>query len=430
MVNSKFGVNISGYINKQFGLGAGVRANINSIKTTSIPFAINDFNIQISEHIKEDLKSAIEVSEKNPYNINLVQINIDRLHSVVQDVDNSYFKNKYNIAFWAWELENFPEESKIFFTLFNEIWVPSNFCTEAISKVSPVPVIKIMHAIDIEKPRFNRVDFGLPEEKFIFLTMFDYYSSMTRKNPIGSIDAYEKTFGINNKDVLLVIKSSLSKEFPKEKKELTDRIGDNRSIIIIEEILEENKLFSLINCCDCFVSLHRSEGFGLTMAEAMFLGKPVIGTAYSANIEFMTINNSFLVKYEMIDTGDNYLFVGGKSVWADPDISHAAELMKFVVENPEEANKIAKKGQYFVKQNLNPKKIGEKIEARLNFINQEFCNNINVENSKAEEYLRFENQLLQQKIDKMKTLFGVQIKLKFKNLQNKIRGRNRKYFWE
>ncbi|WP_417428481.1 glycosyltransferase family 4 protein [Halpernia sp.] len=426
----QFGINISGYINKQFGLGEGVRSNIRAVKTTSIPFVINDFNIEISKHIADAAQNKLEVSPDNPYNINLVQINIDKLPSVLSQTDKSYFENKYNIAFWAWELESFPEESKVFFSLFNEIWVPSNFCTEAISKVSPIPVIKIMHAIEIEKTNFNRSDFNLPEDKFIFLSMFDYYSSIVRKNPLGVIDAYEKSFGKNNSEVLLVIKSSLSKEFPKEKKLLMDRIGDNKSIILIEEILEQNKLYSLMNSCDCFVSLHRSEGFGLTMAESMYLGKPVIGTAYSANIEFMTVNNSFLVKYEMIDTGDNYSFVGGKSIWAYPDISHAAELMKFVLENPEEANKIAKKGQDFVKQNLSPKKMGEKIEARLKFINEELISNRGNKNSKAEDYLKFENQLLQQKIDKMKTLLGVRIKLQFKNLQNKLRGRNRKYFWE
>ncbi|MCS3871631.1 hypothetical protein J3D55_004547 [Chryseobacterium ginsenosidimutans] len=136
--NTNFGVNISGYINKQFGLGEGVRSNIRAVKTTDIPYVINDFNIVLSKHVMDETQSALTVSEENPYNINLVQINIDRLHSVMQETDKSYFQNKYNIAFWAWELENFPEESKVFFNLFNEIWVPSNFCTEAISKVSPV----------------------------------------------------------------------------------------------------------------------------------------------------------------------------------------------------------------------------------------------------------------------------------------------------
>ena len=427
---SNFGVNISGYINKQFGLGEGVRSNIRAIKTTSIPFAINDFNIVISKHIQDEVQNALDISIENPYNINLVQINIDRLHSVLQETDKSYFKEKYNIAFWAWELENFPEESKVFFTLFDEIWVPSNFCTEAISKVSPVPVIKMMHSIEIEETTMTRSDFNLPEDSFIFMTMFDYYSSVARKNPLATIEAYEKSFGKNNSEVLLVIKTSLSIEFPEEKQLLIDRIADNKSIIVFEEIMERDKLYSLMNCCDSFVSLHRSEGFGLTMAEAMYLGKAVIATGYSANVEFMNLNNSFLVKYDFVPTGDQYYFSTEKDFWADPDVNHAATLMKTVVENPAETKKIALQGQFDVKKNLSPNKIGEKIEARLRYINETIIPNKSEGNSQDIQFYKFENELLQKKIDKMKTLFGVQLKLKFKDLQNKISGKKRKYFWE
>jgi len=427
---NNFGVNISGYINKQFGLGEGVRSNIRSIQTTDIPYVINDFNIVISKHIGDDKQNNLEISTGNPYNINLVQINIDRLHSVIQETDNSYFANKYNIAFWAWELENFPAESKVFFSLFNEIWVPSNFCTEAISKVSPIPVIKVMHSIEIGDTPFTRKDFNLPDDKFIFLTMFDYYSSIARKNPIATIDAYEKAFGKNNSETILVIKSSLSSDFPAEKKLLMNKIKENDSIILIEEILERDQLYSLMNCADCFISLHRSEGFGLTMAEAMYLGKPVIATAYSANTEFMTINNSFLVKYNLVSTGNQYYFSTDKDFWADPDISHAAELMKWVTDHPEKSKDVAKMGQVDVRKYLSPKKIGEKIEERLQFINRDLISKKTTGESKETDFLKFENELLQQKIDKMKTLFGVKLKLNIKNFQNKLSGKNRKYFWE
>lgn len=428
--NKNFGLNISGYINKQFGLGEGVRSNVRAVKTTSVPFVINDFNIVISKHIQDDVQNALETTSENPYDVNLVQINIDRLHSVLQETDNSYFKDKYNIAFWAWELENFPDESKVFFTLFDEIWVPSNFCAEAISKISPVPVIKIMHSIEIEKTTSKRRDFNLPEDSFIFMTMFDYYSSVARKNPLATIEAYEKSFGKNNRDVLLIIKTSLSIEFPEEKKMLLERIADNKSIIVYEEIMERDKLYSLMSCCDSFVSLHRSEGFGLTMAEAMYLGKPVIATGYSANLEFMNVNNSFLVKFDVVPTGDQYYFSTEKDFWADPNVSHASTLMKIVVENPEIAKEIALQGQLDVQKNLSPSKMGEKIEARLRYINDTIIPNKSKENSQDIQFYKFKNELLQKKIDKMKTLLGVRLKLKFKNLQNKITGKNRKYFWE
>lgn len=428
--NDNFGVNISGYINKQFGLGEGVRSNIRAIKTTDVPYVINDFNITISKHVMDDTQNALAVSEENPYNINLVQINIDRLHSVMQETDKSYFQNKYNIAFWAWELENFPEESKVFFSLFNEIWVPSNFCTEAISKVSPVPVVKMMHSIEIETPSYIRKDFNLPEDKFIFMTMFDYYSSIVRKNPIATIDAYEQSFGKNNPDVLLLIKTSISKEFPEEKKMLVDRIADNKSIIIIEEILERDQLYSLMNCCDCFVSLHRSEGFGLTMAEAMYLGKPVIATAYSANTEFMNINNSFPVKYNLIKTGDLYYFSTEKDIWADADVDHASEQMSLVYNDKNIAASIAQRGQSDVKKFLSPEVMGEKIKQRLELINKEIIPTLSTKTSNEESLLKFEIKILEEKLAKIRSLKPVQWKIQFKNLQNKLTGKKRKYFWE
>ncbi|UOE40555.1 glycosyltransferase [Chryseobacterium suipulveris] len=425
-----FGVNISGYINKQFGLGEGVRANIRAIKTTEIPYVLNDFNIDISKHIKDCTDGTQKISAENPYSINLVQVNIDKLLGLIGETDRKYFLGKYNIAFWAWELETFPEESKVYFDLFDEIWVPSNFCTEAISKVSPVPVLKFMHSIEIEKPTLSRRELNLPEDKFLFLTMFDYYSSIDRKNPIATIEAYEKAFGKNNPDVILVIKSSLSNEFPKEKQILISKIGNNKSIILIEEILEKNELYSLMNCCDCFVSLHRSEGFGLTMAESMYLGKPVIATAYSANNEFMTINNSFLVKYKLVSAKDMYYFSTAKDFWADPDTNHAAELMKEVMQNLEYAQMIAEQGKKDVHHLLSPKLIGEKIANRLKFINIHLHSKSNEMKSSEDGLLLLENKLLQKKIEKLRSYFPIQLKLWFKDFQNKLTGKKRKYMWE
>lgn len=425
-----YGINISGYINKQFGLGEGVRSNIRAIKSTDIPYVLNDFNIVLSKHVVDDAKNQLEISAENPYNINLVQINIDRLQQVIEQTDKSYFLEKYNIGFWAWELENFPEESKIYFDLFDEIWVPSNFCTEAISKVSPVPVLKMMHSIEIEKPTFSRKEFGLPEDHFVFLTMFDYYSFLNRKNPIATIDAYEKAFGKNNEQVLLVIKTSISKEFPEDRKKLTDRISDNTSIIIIEEILDRDRLYSLMNCCDAFISLHRSEGFGLTMAEAMYLGKPTIATGYSANIEFMTVNNSFLVQYTMISAGNQYYFSTEKDYWADADVEDASRKMLFVVNHPEETAHIARRGQQDVQRYLSPKVIGEKMKERIKIINEDILPNRANGNACEDIFLELEIQRLKEKLNKLRSYKAVRLKIAFKNLQNKISGKDRKYFWE
>lgn len=426
---SKYGINVSGFIKGQFGLGEGVRSNIRSIKALNIPYCINDLNIDVAKYISNSENIDENFTTTNDYAINLIQVNISHLSHVVKNVGMEYFENKYNIAFWAWELEKFPEEAKVFFPLFDEIWVPSNFCAESISKISPVPVLKFMHSIEIPKPKYNRDTFKLQKDKFIFLTMFDYYSSIDRKNPIAVIDAYVKAFGENNPDTLLVIKSSLSNDFPKEKKLLLEKINNNPSIVLIEDILDREHLYSLMNCCDCFVSLHCSEGFGLTMAEAMYLEKPVIATAYSSNVEFMNNSNSFLVNYSRVKKPDDFGYGGDNDYWANADIEHAAQLMKEVLTDREKANKIAKKAKIDTHTFLSPRAIGNKIKERVDLIYNEIIpNQSNIENKVA--LLEFENKLLEQKINKLRSYLPIKIKLAFNNFKNKLFRKNKKYIWE
>lgn len=426
---SMYGVNVSGFIKGQFGLGEGVRSNIRSIKAANVPYCVNDLNMNLPKYISNADNIDEQLKSTNDYAINLIQVNMDMIPKVVESVGTRYFEGKYNIGFWAWELENFPEASKTFFPLFNEIWVPSNFCAEAISKISPVPVLKFMHSIEIPEPKFDRETFNLPQEKFIFLTIFDYYSSIDRKNPIAVIDAYVKAFGRNNPDVLLVIKSSISKEFPKDKRILMDKIDNNSSIILIEEILEKEHLYSLMNCCDCFVSLHCSEGFGLTMAEAMYLEKPVIGTAYSSNVEFMNNANSYLVNYSLVRTPSNFYYSNNSDYWADADTEHAAQLMMDVFHNPEKTLKIAKQAKIDAHTVLSPEVIGNKIKNRIDLIYNDIIPNQS-ETKDRVSLLEFENKFLQQKLDRLRSYAPIKMKLAFKNFKNKLLGKNKKYIWE
>ncbi len=422
------GINISGYISKDFGLGVAVRANINAIVAAGIPYVVNDADIDISKEIKEGEYSIENISGENPYPVNLIQINFDNLSRFFSKKGKEYFEGKYNIGFWAWELDSLPDEALIFFKFLDEIWVPSNFCAEVISLYSTIPVVKIMHSIEpLGNLDYNKSSFGIPENRFVFLVMFDYHSTIERKNPLGAIDAYEKAFGLNSSEAVLVIKSSISARFPEQKQMLMQRIGNNKSIIVIEEIMEWKKLNGLMECCDAFVSLQRSEGFGLTIAEAMSVGKPVIATGYSGNIDFMNITNSFPVKYHMISTGDRYYSSTDQNHWAEPDILHASELMKYVYANPVEIEKIATQAQHDIAANLSPGAIGSKIHHRLGVIMEQLTGQ---PADKAKQLLEFENQILQQKINALRRLGFVRLKESFKNFQNRVTGKNRKYFWE
>ncbi|MEK0196260.1 glycosyltransferase, partial [Microcoleus anatoxicus] len=147
---------------------------------------------------------------------------------------------------------------------------------------------------------------GLPEDKFIFLFMFDIGSGFERKNPLATIEAFKRAFGKSNDDVLLIVKYRPHPLFLHLQAQLKAQAEDWPSIQFIEGDLKKEELHALVDNCNCYVSLHRAEGFGLTMAEAMYYGKPTIATAYSSNIEFMNVGNSFPVKYELVKTTQDY----------------------------------------------------------------------------------------------------------------------------
>lgn len=420
-MNQKTGVNIIGYINKKFGLGQAVRANISAIKTINVSLTVNNFKLNENE-VEEIL---IESELNNPNPVNIIQINFDKLPDLIRQKEKSYFEKKYNIGFWVWETENFPELAKVYFDFFDEIWTPSNFCVESISKKVKIPVFKVPHPVEFEYEKYTK---EVKNEKFRFLTMFDYNSSINRKNPFGVIEAFENVFGKNNTNVELIIKTSLSNGFENQKNKIIEFTKSNQSIKVIEELLSQDELYSLIGSCDCFISLHKSEGFGLTMAEAMLLKKPVIATAYSGNTDFMNINNSLLVKYDFEKIGKNYYFNEEEDYWAKPDLIDASKKIKWVYENQKEAEQIGLVAHKYIKEKFNYNNIGDLISKRLKIIEPLILAKENLELDI--NYLKFENDLLEEKVSKLVNLSCVKFKVKFKNMMNKLTGKNRKYIWE
>ncbi|MEG4248440.1 glycosyltransferase [Microcoleus sp. Pol10D4] len=363
-MSPNLGINIAGYISGEFGIGEGVRANIRAAEAANIPFVINNFTR--SPHRKQDTTYQ-NFSQDNPHPVNLLQVNADEVATFIKHTESSYFENKYNIGFWAWELPEFPPEWQPAFNNFHEIWTYSNYCAEAISAVSPIPVIKIMPSIALSAPSLNREALNLPKDKFIFLFVFDFSSRIERKNTLTTIQAFKQAFGEDN-SVLLVIKSSNSNKFSAAQKSLNLAIANNSNIKHLDGYLSKNKLNGLLYNCDCYVSLHRCEGFGLTMAEAMFYGKPVIATGYSSNTEFMNVGNSYLVKYKLIPIEQDCGPYKKGNVWAEADVEHAADLMRYVFNNHREAQQVGAIAAEEIKTLLNPQVTGKKIRKRLEYI--------------------------------------------------------------
>ncbi|MDH3834909.1 MAG: glycosyltransferase family 4 protein, partial [Nitrosopumilus sp.] len=313
---NKIAINVSGYLKGEFGIAEAGRSYATAIKDVGIPFVLN--NIDSSLHRNED-KTFNNFEEFNPNPINLIVVNADQSDVFYKKVGPKYFENKYNIGVWFWELSDFPKEWNNSFKYYDEIWVASSFIANSIAKFSPIPVVKITCPIEIDESKFvkNRSKFKLKEDNFVFLFIFDFLSVFERKNPLGVIEAFKNTFS-EEENVVLVIKSINGSKSPLENKKL-QQVCQRKNIILFDEHMDRDKIYSLLASSDCYVSLHRSEGHGFTIAEAMYAKKPVIATSYGGNTDFMNVNNSFPVKYNVKKLERDHGAYKKGSIWADPD---------------------------------------------------------------------------------------------------------------
>jgi glycosyltransferase involved in cell wall biosynthesis len=204
---------------------------------------------------------------------------------------------------------------------------------------------------------------GVPDG-FLFLFVFDYSSTIQRKNPVGLIRAFQRAFA-EGEGPQLLIKTINGPRHPLAEDEVLWATDGRRDIHVIDRSLSGTERDALMLGCDCYVSLHRSEGFGLTMAEAMAVGKPVIATGYSGNVDFMNVRNSYLVDYEVIRVGPDVQIYPADGEWAEPSIEHAAALMREVYEGRAQAAERGDRARHDIARVLSPEATGAAMRARL-----------------------------------------------------------------
>lgn len=214
---------------------------------------------------------------------------------------------------------------------------------------------------------WTRARFGLRADDFVFLFLFDFYSYAERKNPMGLVRAFRQALA-DQQDVVLFIKCS-HPEFDRASFAALQAACRADNIKLYEGVVPREGVNFLMATADCYVSLHRSEGYGLTLAEAMSLGKPAIATAYSGNMDFMTPNNSYLVDYRIVEIEKDYGPYSKGFVWADPDLDHAAHLMRCAYEKRDQAAVIGQQAREDLYSNLHPRVVGRRIRERLSLIN-------------------------------------------------------------
>jgi len=368
--HSRTGMNIVGFFAADLGIGESARcmaraADAASIATCLVPLKLNCRNRL------GDTTYARRLQESNPHGVNVIHVD----PPVARDIDHhhgaAFRKGKYNIGYFAWELPEFPDAWMSSLDYFDEIWCPSNFVRESIALKSPLPVLTMAHAIGFDRPAEDapsiRARLGLPADRFLFLSLFDLNSYAARKNPRAAIEAFRRSALAGN-GAALVLKVQNAASNAADFAALSEAAAGLPGTVLISETLSRPDVFALEAACDCFVSLHRSEGFGLAVAESMYLGKPVIATGWSATAEYLDNDNGLPVRFSLVELVENHGPYAKGSTWAEPDIGHAAELMRRIASDPSGASRIGAAARRTIEERFSPAAIGARYLRRLETI--------------------------------------------------------------
>ena len=359
------GVNVAGYLQAELGIGEAARLLVSALEAAGIDHATIDYGRTLS---RQQHAFAPRGDGRAPYDVNVVCVNADATPRFARDVGPTFFDGRHTAGYWFWELERFPSSLHGAFAEVDEVWTATRFVASAVAAAGVRPVYRVplpvrVGAID---PRFDRRHFGLPDS-FVFLFAFDFLSVVERKNPFGLIEAFTRAFR-PDEGPTLVIKTINGGRCLTELEHVRAAIGERTDIRLVDAYYSRAEQHALTSVSDCYVSLHRSEGLGLTMAEAMSLGKPVIATAYSGNLDFMTPANSFLVDHTTSYVPAGVPAYAAGTPWADPDLDMAAACMRRVVEDPAEAAARARRGRQQVATTLGATASGAAVAARLDAI--------------------------------------------------------------
>ncbi len=327
-------VSVVGYLTADTGVGEVGRRTLSALAAGKR--AVDAVDVSLNVVSSRDNRSCERfLGDRAQGRVQIFNINADQLPIVQEQMSASLRRDAYRIAVPFWELADFPSEWLSAFDHVDEIWAPSRFIqTSLITKIDK-PVIRMPIALDFERPEgFERSYYNLADDRFIFLFSFDFLSFSGRKNPASVLTAFTQAFAGRNheRDVTLVIKCVNSSFAPEEYKKLRCEIDPRLDIRFVDKDLSRCEMLGLVGSVDCVVSLHRSEGLGLLVAEAMALGVPVIATDYSATTELISPATGYPVDYKLIQLAAEEYPFGAGQVWADPDASHAAWQMRLAVE--------------------------------------------------------------------------------------------------
>ena len=271
----------------------------------------------------------------------------------------------YRIGYWYWEFDTMPEDWRAQAAQVEEVWTATEFIAKGLREKLSIPVRTMFPGVRLAPYELRpKSHFGLDPLAFTFLFTFHMVSVMERKNPGGLVRAFRHAFG-EDSGVQLALKTSFGDRHPQQLQSLRRTIGEARNIVLIDDVYSPDEVLSLMGACDAYVSLHRSEGLGLTIAEAMLMGKPAIATGFSGNMDFMDCTNSLPVDYTLVPLGVDIPPYDASFHWAEPSEEHAAQLMRRVYDNQAWARELGARAKASAEANLSLEAAGRRIAARL-----------------------------------------------------------------
>ena len=359
------GINLYGDRLAGTGLSMSVRTLISEFEAAGIPYSFH----QVDE---KEGKVVDGPETATDYAVNVFHLQPPVWAYFALHMDRESTDTHYNIAHWAWETPTLPEEWVPAADYFDEIWTPSAFVARAIRRSCPKKKVRVMpHGICEENAEVpaaegrtvTRLRYGIPSGAFTAMLLYDGRSSTVR---MAGIRAYLSAFPSGEEGACLIVKG---KYFERSDRKRIERLtGNRRDIRFVDGELSYEETQSLIAASDVLISLHRAEGFGLPVAEAMRAGVVPLATDYSATKEIMNADSGMPVAYRLLKTGHSYGVYRRGTVWAEPDEADAAEKLARLKADPALLHRLSEAARERVVRQLSAKRIGGRIRRVLDRI--------------------------------------------------------------
>ena len=364
---------ITGLPRSQTGVGSNLRMSFDAFRKLGISPVVRDAADELK---KVELAPQLELGRSLRKHVNLHHLNADTIPQTLVAPPIAGTKDAYNVGFLLWEFDVLPKTHHLALDMLDEVWVPSQFLRDTYKAATNIPVHNVLKGINIPRVAPVRLsDFGASIDKRTYLTCFDFHSSVARKNPMAAVRAFLDAFPLSaNKDVQLIIKTTPVQDRhwgdpENQMAQIRAAVAADPRLVLIAEQLPFHRLLGLIAACDCLLSPHRAEGFGLMPAYALAFKRPVIATDYSGTTDFCTDQTATVLPYQLVDVEPNQVLHPMKGAkWANIDHDAFVAALRELQDRPGLAMKKALRGAKLMRTRYSPDRQADRYLKRLKSI--------------------------------------------------------------